>query len=113
MLNKIGDKIEFKYQAKWKEANLTYIVDNIEKISNGYVVTLKIPTYNGTSTQTVTIENGKVISSTRRYGGKDLNMNLEKGSYNFKFSEQKIEKENLTHKDLGLDKDLTTEDFKC
>lgn len=88
LLNNIGDEIKLVYQAKYKQADLTYTISNIEETSNGYIVTLKGRTYNGTTKQTVTIENGKVVSSTRQYGGKDLPTDLSKASYNFRFAEQ-------------------------
>ena len=88
LLNNVGDEIKLVYQATYKQVNLTYTISNIEETSNGYIVTLKGRGYNGTTKETVIIENGKVVLSTRRYGGKDLPTDLSKASYNFRFAEQ-------------------------
>ena len=88
LLNNVGDEIKLVLQATYKQVNLTYTISNIEETSNGYIVTLKGRGYNGTTKETVIIENGKVVLSTRRYGGKDLPTDLSKASYNFRFAEQ-------------------------
>ena len=91
LLNQVGDTINLVYQAKWKKANLTYTIDEITEIPNGYKVILEHIGYKGAIKQTVIIENGKVISSTRKYGGKELSTDLTKATYNFKFEKEKEE----------------------
>ena len=91
LLNQVGDTINLVYQAKWKKANLTYTIDEITEIPNGYKVVLEHIGYKGAIKQTVIIENGKVISSTRKYGGKELSTDLTKATYDFKFEKEKEE----------------------
>ena len=92
LLNKVGDTIVQSSKTKYKIVNLNGVIEDITETENGYNVTLRFKSYNGSKTEKVIIENGNVIKTVYK---SPLKMGefieSEKSSYNFEFSKQTIQ----------------------
>jgi len=91
LINKISDDIIQTSKLKYKTVELKGKIEDIKETQNGYEVTLRFKTFNGSRLEKVVIENGNVIKTISNSPLK-IGETIEsvKSSYNFKFENEEI-----------------------